>query len=110
MRIQRNVIAIVGIATTCLLSVIPAHAERQGVLSTTVQYADLDLTTSSGVQQLYRRIDGAAERVCGTYDQRSLARRADWKRCYAEAVDSAVEKIGSPQLSQLHETKSPGRV
>jgi UrcA family protein len=61
---------------------LPAAAE-----TVAVEYADLDLSTKAGQDQLERRIDNAARAVCGVDNARTgtRLRSQDAKDCYAEA-------------------------
>jgi len=70
---------------------------------TTVKYADLNLSSSSGVAALYQRIERAAVEVCqlpqGT---RQLKLETELKACRHEAVDRAVGQTNLPKLSAMH--------
>ena len=71
-----------------------------------VSYSDLDLTTQAGAATLYSRIRGAARQVCG-YEGVTYAETSSWRRCFSDAVGNAVAKVNSPQLTALHQGKSP---
>ena len=71
-----------------------------------VSYADLDLSTQAGAQTLYHRIRGAARQVCGD-EGTSYTDKAIWRSCFKNAVGDAVAKVNSPQLTALHQGKSP---
>jgi UrcA family protein len=69
-----------------------------------VAYADLDLSTRHGAGQLLVRIEGAARRACGTEPTHSpLFPRAsaEFRTCVSDAVDTAVQRIGSPTLTAM---------
>jgi UrcA family protein len=70
---------------------------------TTVKYADLNLSTSSGLAALYQRIEHAAIEVCelpqGT---RQLKLETELKVCRAGAIDRAVGQANLPKLSAMH--------
>ena len=78
---------------------------------TTVKYADLNLSTSSGVAALYQRIERAAVEVCqlpqGT---RQLRIEAELKACRADATDRAVGQANLPKLSAMHYAKTGRQV
>jgi UrcA family protein len=57
-------------------------------LQTTVQAADLDLSTNAGVTELDRRIDRAVDRICGSDRD---CRDGAWASTYAQ-VDAAVAR------------------
>jgi UrcA family protein len=70
--------------------------------STVVRYADLDLSQPEGAKALYRRIKIAARQACGDPDIRDLRLYARYRECYEHAVASAVEKVKSWRVSELH--------
>ena len=70
-----------------------------------VSYADLDLSTQAGAATLYSRIRSAAKTVCG-YDDSSY-RHFAFTRCFKQAVGNAVAQVNNPQLTALHQGKSP---
>jgi len=76
----------------------PAHASDYSVLTTTVKYGDLNLQSESGARTLYRRLQNAAERVCGPIDHRNRA----WQECYRIALGDAVNSVGAPALFAVH--------
>jgi UrcA family protein len=75
-----------------------------------VRYGDLDLSTDRGIQTLYRRIEIAARAVCGEAERPdSLVPAAGFRRCIAEAIDSAVAKVSQPALTAYYERRARGR-
>jgi len=73
--------------------------------SVVVQYSDLDLNGIAGNKVLYARLSAAAERACGREpDSRDLRRRMQYRTCYDNALNRAVDKIGSRELQALHAT------
>lgn len=110
MRTLRN-IAIV--ATASVLSIAAFAAEppvasgTDGRPTTTVSVRDLDLAQPRDVQELYARVQSAAEAVCHS------AVAAEWRwghvppvgwqsRCVRTAVTAAVRDLGIRNLSVLH--------
>ena len=67
-----------------------------------INYADLNLTRTTDVAVLYRRIEGAAGLVCELYGSRDLARNLRFRHCMADAVDRAVAEVHAPLLTQRH--------
>lgn len=58
------------LAATALVSamtVTPGFAAQPESITRKVRYADLDLSTASGIQTLHRRVARALETVCGSY-------------------------------------------
>jgi UrcA family protein len=87
---------------TCLLAN-GARAEQPQVVQATVSYADLDLSKPAGAQTLYKRIKGAAARVCGSHGRyTTLEPRSVWHKCFDTAVANAVAQIDRPTLTALH--------
>jgi UrcA family protein len=86
----------------------PADSPPQAI----VNYADLDLSTTAGVDRLYRRLRNAAATVCpamGRDPNRNLQATA----CRQEVLDAAVARIDVAPLSQVHaerHTKRPTRL
>jgi UrcA family protein len=77
----------------------------------TVKYADLNLSSASGVAVLYRRIESAAAEVCqlpqGTHQ---LKLETELKSCRAQATDRAVGQANLPKLSAMHFAKTGRQV
>ena len=61
-----------------------------------VNYADVDLNKAAGQESLRRRVELAAERVCGVRpDLRGLADMSTWNHCRDTAVEEAIETVNS---------------
>ena len=73
------------------------------VNQTTVHFGDLNIDHTAGAAVLYRRIQRAAERVCG---ERQLTGShqvsPSWRRCVAQAVDRAVVAVDRQALTDYH--------
>ena len=68
-----------------------------------VRFADLNLTTDEGVQQLYSRLRAAAEQVCGdTSGRGDLLMWREIRKCQSRALDQAVATIHSEKLAARH--------
>ena len=75
--------------------------------SVAVSYAGLDLSKEAGVDELYARLQDAAEQVCrsGVHTQSSLLLRqnsATKRACYDEALSGAVARLDLPMLDEKH--------
>lgn len=70
-----------------------------GFATKTVKFKDLDISKADGAHALYGRIGAAAREVC----------RAEYyttvRSCRAQAVDQAVQRVGSPLLSSIHRSE-----
>ena len=69
-----------------------------------VRYGDLDLSTRTGAETLYARIQLAAAQVCSPTDSPDLVMHAGYIRCRNELVDRTVASIRSPQLAAVYES------
>ena len=72
----------------------------------TVKYADLNLASQQGVEQLYRRISGAAQHVCDNGESRSLQAQAQVWICTQQTIARAVAAVNQPALTALHAVKT----
>lgn len=71
---------------------------RVGEVATkTVKFADLDISTAVGAEELYGRIARAARVVCRDAGFVTVVRA-----CRAQAIADAVRRVGSPLLSSVH--------
>ena len=84
----------------CVLLVSNAHAGD--MRSETVKFGDLDLSTQSGVEALYRRIHAAALRVC---DQ-PAGEQAAVRGCLTKAEKSAIGQVDIPLLTAFYQNKT----
>ena len=67
-----------------------------GLVTKTVKFKDLDISTANGAQALYGRIGAAARDVCRAESYATV------RNCRAGAVDQAVRGVASPLLSSIH--------
>ena len=85
----------------------PCHADAARI---TVQFGELNLEQPAGAATLYRRIRGAAERVCGEpRETGSRMIQPEWRQCVAQAVARAVVTLDRPTLTayyRAHATQS----
>jgi UrcA family protein len=66
-----------------------------------VHYADLDLSTEHGALTLYKRIEGAARRVCPSASSLNIRASQLSARCVSTAIERAVADVNSPQLAKV---------
>lgn len=101
--INRNLLAaLAALISTAWLG--PIDVVRAGEApSMTVRFSDLDLNRAADVRVLYGRITVAAEQVCGPeLVTGSRLPQPAWRRCVAEAVNSAVAQLDRPALNAYH--------
>ena len=79
-----------------------ANAGGLEVASRNVSYEYRDLATTSGVEQLYRRLQAAAHEVCADYDPRGFSTARAHAVCYERALDAAVARVNAPLLTERH--------
>ena len=92
-------------ASTAALA-LPAHAQASELPSLTVKFGDLNLVNDAGAEQLYRRINHAAQEVCEPLDGRQLESGIRFKACVKESIARAVSSVHQPKLSAVFEAKS----
>jgi UrcA family protein len=81
----------------------PAFAQSQPE-SRVVTYGELDVNSAAGADTLIRRIDNAAEQVCGVNDGRTNTRQAQINRaCEVETTDNGVYDTGNPVVIARYE-------
>lgn len=92
----------------------PLHASADGVTETIVRSKALpskavtfhrsELATVEGRKDVVKRVERAAEQVCGGLDYRelgSLSRAADNRECYDRAIAQAMGQIESAQVASI---------
>jgi len=95
----------IALLLACVLAASNAVADDQ-LRSETVKFADLNVNTMAGAEALYRRIYGAARRVCG-YEATSIFSQTTWRNCVRPTVDATVAKANNPLLTALHTGRNP---
>jgi UrcA family protein len=79
-----------------------AQSPTGDVPSIVVKYSDQSLATDQGVNELYRRIVRAAEKVCPQASMKNLSALARAEECRDQAVARAVRHIDNSQLAALY--------
>lgn len=85
----------------CVFAVSNAFADAPGgqVRMEDIKFQDLNLTTTAGVNALYKRIHAAALRVCAVSEQSELGAAWDSTKCSKEAETRAIEELNLPALT-----------
>ena len=90
-----------ALLATCMLAAGNAFADEP-LLTTTVNFDDLNVSAPAGAAVLYDRIHGASKRVCiysgGWADLMAAA-------CARKATAQAVEKLNLPALTAYYQSK-----
>ena len=100
-----SIILVAGLATP-LVGLAAAPSEI-GDDYMSVSYSDLNINSVRGAKTLYGRLQKATEEFCSVESYtvvRSLKAHADAKACYEETLSSAVDKIDSLTLKEIHES------
>ena len=102
---NRSTMGRVAVLAACLLAgslgVAQAATPVTDVPQIAVSYSDLDLTSSEGTRELYKRIASAAREVCPYPNARALAEVAVNHSCREMAIAKAVRQVNSPALVAL---------
>lgn len=80
------------LATLLAFTATSALAEPPVTVSTTVQTADLDLSSAAGQRALNHRLGLAAKEVCGKASDVDVAGKNDVRRCRAETLASLASE------------------
>jgi len=90
-----------------LLSALGAAASEPGEDGVrTVRFADLDLTRSAGVAELYARIKSAAGEVCQPVPAREVESVLRSQRCMQQAIARAVANVNAPEFTSYYLAKT----
>jgi UrcA family protein len=90
------------LAFACAAASGKAHADdQQPPLRKIVVFGDLNLDSDQGAKVLYSRLRGAARDVCLPLQSRSSLTN-DWRRCYDDALASAVAQVNTVRVTALH--------
>jgi UrcA family protein len=82
-------------------------AEFEKGSSAKVKYRDLDLSSADGVRVLYKRIEGAARRVCNEDAlQGDPMWHSHWRYCFKTAVANAVKDVNNQWLTAMYQEKN----
>ncbi len=75
-----------------------------------VRYRDLNLSSDTGAERLYRRLDRAAARVCGDnpFDPAYMRLWQSVRSCETGALGRAVAQVDSPKLTAIYDQHAGG--
>ena len=76
------------LASLLAFTATPALAEAPVIATTTVQTADLDLSSAQGQRALDQRLNQAVKEVCGTASDADIAGKNDVRRCRVDTLAS----------------------
>ena len=104
---RQALVVLAALSATMLVGVTQAAAAGD-FPKQDVNYKDLNLNSNAGIQVLYKRIQGAANQVCGKVDVRDLQGMSVQKACVERAISDAVAAVNSPTLTRVYLAKSGG--
>lgn len=81
------------LAFACVAITSQANCQTLQPRSARVSYADLDLASAAGRDMFERRVDAAADAVCGRNGYVGLAEQRLSAACHAQAVESAMGQV-----------------
>jgi len=88
-----------GVATLSFMSINAAYAQDREF-----RYATAELSSLSGAENIYSRIQDTANKLCG--DEyggfRLVTHAAERERCVVDVVRELVTEINHPRLNQVH--------
>ena len=97
---------LVGLTLLCATTFVATGANAgEFKESASVSFVAADLQTPAGAQALYRRIQSVAKRVCREPPMREMTRYYAFRMCIELAVEDAVARVRSPELTALHRSK-----
>ena len=96
--LRMTLVALAVASVTMMVGVTHAAEAGDDVPKAAVSYKDLNLNTDDGVKVLYKRIQRAANQVCGNVDGRELKRMSVKQACVERAVADAVAAVNTPML------------
>ena len=105
--IFRKSFVVVSLAAVLALPAVASAGNNASFEGTSIKvsFADLDISNAEGVSALYKRLQNASEEACGSIaytQEKNLNALTRNKTCYQETLGSAVEKVDSDSLRELH--------
>ena len=100
-----------AMSTTMLVGVTQAAGSGDNLPKQEVTYKDLNLSSNEGIHVLYKRIQRAANEVCGEVDARNLQGMRVKRACLNRAISQAVAAVNNPMLTRVYLEKAgqPGQ-
>ena len=100
-----------GLAALCVAGLPSAHADGKDHQyvegrSDVVKFGDLNLQSPAGAEELYRRIQRAATKVCWEPTDPHVLSSRDRRDCVERAVAKAVGDVNNGYLTALYTKKT----
>jgi UrcA family protein len=103
---KATICSVLGATLLLSLSVPVGAHESTEVPRRVVNFADLDLTHSAGVEALYVRIRSAAREVCEPLIARDLHAAMRSRTCAEQAIERAIAEANAPKLTSYYLAKT----
>jgi UrcA family protein len=97
--VSKFALALVGVVASVASFAGTSNVDTSSV---SVRYDDLNLSTTAGINALYRRISSAARDVCPDVYSRDTQVVLAGQRCQTAAIARAVSQVNNPSLAMLH--------
>jgi UrcA family protein len=95
----------VCVSAFLLVTAAPAFARD---VSRTISYGELNLEDASGADTLIRRVENAADFVCGDYrGQQSVADQSNFSTCEVATTQRAISDIAHPVVTARYYGRRP---
>src|SRR5262245_61683921 len=89
--------------SAALMGATPAFADAFTPRSVTVRSDDLDLSNGRDAARMLRRLERAADAVCGrTVAMHYSGQRDEYRSCRAATLEAALDQLGAPVVTALH--------
>lgn len=100
-RLGRTVIALVAASAAASSAMARQQPLQEQQQQHVVRYRSLDLGSAAGARSMYRRIDGAALRICGggRGSVEALNRALRRSDCWYGATSEAVGRLAAPRVT-----------
>ncbi len=96
--------AVVVLSIPAIAGAVP-HVNDAGQVVARVSYADLDLSSETGLLTLYRRLQSESRSACGPHNYRqagSLQKLKSNRDCYNDLLSKLVAKANNAKLNEIH--------
>ena len=105
----RKIALLAGAALLSTSAMAGLHEDRIVTRTETVKYSLPKTTTAEGAAALYQKLNETAARVCGEGDAKAawMYTADSLESCVSDALDKAVQHVGMPMLTALHQRNSP---
>src|SRR5262245_12345180 len=95
------------VLSAMMMATTPAFADALTPRSVSVRSDDLNLADARDAARMLRRLEGAADAVCGRAVVRHFQGRTDpYPACRAATLAAAVDQVGAPLVAALYAARN----